>query len=722
MKHPKTTKFYAALALISCLVCTADAKREKRDPAVVIAEIKRLQTAFSHDSTTLDLTSVCESVETARNELAKTDKLTPEQEKLLNPVRVAKRMNKILSRVAPVAEKQKQINAATTRAPAGQNDMQSPVDTLDELPDTTQNSQTKRNCPLGGVARLSSYAICELRESFLEGQESRLAMQEEYLAPTLSVVEENNSIVEDISERLPCKTCDACITQADVAGGTYTISSPGVYCVAENLTGTGGTPVINITSGYVTLDLCGHTITGGATSAGTYGVHINHGSDNGHVHVKNGGVTHAEAGVYVATGITDWTIEDIHAAATTTLPLTYGIWVFNANNGTIKSCRAYSCSTDGILIGNAGTNANILLLNCEARDTQGTGSNEGGFAIYADTDSSVIFKNCVSANGQQHGFVINGCGNVLFKDCISTNNALNGFILTNDVTRCILKGCISIGDVLGFSATVGDTGSITFKDCCFATQFSSLYINSKTDNICIADSIAIAGTNYGFYVRNTTDGVRTIIRNCAALGSENANGFNVTNGSALIERCASRGFDLGFYVNGEIDSIIRDCSALSFAVAGFRYGNQTTHPTTAGIIKNCLAVVDRDTVSGSNYGFRADTTAPLLIESCAALSNNVAGSYGFDIDPLSPLVTLRGNTACSLDTGFNDQSGTAAFFNNLARGNTTNYTGINTTMPPLPGAGSYFVANADGTSVGTPPNPLAMADTTGYWANIADPS
>jgi len=621
-----------------------------------------------------------------------------------------------------------------------------------------KNNNPKKNCPSGGTAYSGSYVICEVRESFHDVHASLESLQDSADNINTSVNEVNcsgldiiQSIAEDISDRIPC-TCDITIRQSDLVAGSYSINNPGTYCICENLQGPGGTTVVNITTGNVTLDLCGHTIDGGGGNAC---IGINPTSGSSHVYVKDGNVINASSGVEIASGtdVDAWTIENIRAVGTTTLPTTTGIYVNDSSNGLIKQISTDGCGI-GIKIGNEGTASNILVDDCVVRNSKTTDVQvAGGFLVNADNTSNITFNNCTALTGASNGFIVLNCAEAIFKDCISIANTEIGYLILNPSTntKIVLKKCISLDDKLKCFDAHSDSymEHVTIKKCNFVqaedniTGFTVELENVQ--NTFISDTIAIIATEnsrcFNFNSDSNIVGDLSVsLRNCAAFGTHDEYstvGFYLgsTTGSSeshiLIEQCLAQNLGFGFQLHQPTNSskvhfIMRECSALSVAQHGF----YVAYDNLYGILRNCLAVIDQDApaTSGNSAFFMQNFgLGSVSIESCTAI--------GLD-SPLDAFLIngvqtaqqiLRGNTASGFSgTGFNDSASKNAFFNNLARDNisgttTSNFSGINFT-PTAGTQGAYFVTNADGTTgTITPAFQPALAATTGYWANVADP-
>jgi len=790
----------ACLMFTLCLAHTTWPAKKQTDPAAIEAENKRLCQKLSHDGKELDMTNMCEAIETTREQLAQTDKLTPEQEKLLDRTRILKRTNSILSRVAPLAEKYAHTKSDAVATNVKRNEPQSPSDTIDTLPRTTQKNPRTRALPCaGGDPPLGSYTICEIRESFQDQQqtlasvndkvdylvesccdgggsdfscqeliekldsvydvvvdtnskidelnpcdcdevrasfadvhdavintESRLESCCSYLEPTLS-------IVEDISERLPCKTCDACITQADVAGGTYTISSPGVYCVAENLTATGahaGVPIIEITSGKTTLDLCGHTIDGGGTGGANVCVRVNHGT-TGPVTVKNGHVTNAYsadttngAGLQVLGVTHDWRIKEIYATTNTN----YGIHVYNPSLGVNGPGAIHHCITDSNGIAGVylvGLNPvdqevqNVDIADSLARfnGTESTEFNHAGFVSEYAT-RNISFRRCTAQSNIRSGFANSSTDSVI-KDCLTTQNTYYG-VQHNNSSKLIIKNLISQKD--NVSAVDAPTGPIALADS-LANADSGTAFTVGSDalvNNCIALSGGFITTNFsairncitmsalqGFIVgdyccvsncvahRNSTIGFGstgkhvTLEGNTATIRTNTGAGFSFTandsnGGSAILRNCTAQLYDdspgssIGFDIatTNSTGSPAVDCTLIDCVADGFEKGFSLTGDRSSQTLRNCTA-------TSCLTGFENTVDCPTLFDNCTVTANsNLATLDGFNIstsgDSYQKLVENCSAVGIASGDiyGFYTNAISCTFRNNTAVGWTYGFTGV----------------------------------------------
>jgi len=220
--------------------------------------------------------------------------------------------------------------------------------------------------------------------------------------------------------------CDAIpIMQADLP---LTISTPGIYCVAQELT-SGTDYAITIAIDNVNLDLNGHTITDG-------GVLINEGLTD--ITVKNGIINDAPKSGVRASQATRLTLDN--------LSINNGLGVYNAMSSSLSDAPirlAYGSTNTNInqnvvirgcvLTGNAGCAVdlenpqNVLISGCQAR------ANGDGFYL-VDTDPSfatnhhnVVIQDCISNDSSFTGFFLDKINDAAITNCNANNVAFFSF-------------------------------------------------------------------------------------------------------------------------------------------------------------------------------------------------------------------------------------------------------------------------------------------------------
>jgi hypothetical protein len=262
---------------------------------------------------------------------------------------------------------------------------------------------------------------------------------------------------------IPNATCEA--TPIFNTGATQTLTLPGRYCLAENITAAGGTNVLVINGNSIFVDLNGYTLTvpTGVTPISGQGIFINDGFTD--IHIYNGfidGANAGEQGIYVGAA-NDVSIRDVVCANTVlsgislnnsirtlinnvTIHNTGGVFALSClsdrqtriidsivtnsvQNGIgfttsvdayVSGCSANANASSGIVA--EGGTLGIEIINCVAQH-----NTQRGFIM---TDV-VVIENCVAQYNTGNGFEINSAGNSIVTDCIAANNTGFGFASAN---------------------------------------------------------------------------------------------------------------------------------------------------------------------------------------------------------------------------------------------------------------------------------------------------
>ncbi len=276
------------------------------------------------------------------------------------------------------------------------------------------------------------------------------------------------SKIENIEFEDPC--CDFLITQADM-DPSFTISTPGKYCVAENLSFVGGqNAAIIIASDNVTLDLCGHTISGMSGLSGIFAQGVSK------ITVKNGIINNILEGIMFldvtlfriedicidtsggdtgqgvalagAQGIRNGVVSNVFVRGDTR----FGFFVRSGNDIMFSNCMSVNSLTGFDVV----NSSRILFCSCIANN------NDTGFSM---SSSEIIYKCCLANNNNNIGFNIEGNRNIL-RNCFAMENEEDGFTIrmsNNEVT-----GCAAINNT---GTGIRETGSNTH-----------LYNNRSNDN------------------------------------------------------------------------------------------------------------------------------------------------------------------------------------------------------------------------------------------------
>jgi hypothetical protein len=281
--------------------------------------------------------------------------------------------------------------------------------------------------------------------------------------------------------------CDFMITQDDIgAGGVYTITQPGKYCLAELVTYTTSN-AITINSPNVVLELNNHpmirTTVNGAPS--TTGAIVCNGA---FCIIQNGDIT-SDTIILNSTGIT----------------------VRNCNlNGDVFN-------PTGIIVSAAASSCNIM--SSEISNTiTGTGITVNGNATVVD-GCTVI--------GASEGIAVNGTRTVI-QNCVMQNNTHNGLFSTPTVLNLAVENCIAEFNAQSGFRIDGSNGggavNVTVNNCKARFNGGSLIVPSY-------------GIVVGFInnLQANFDGVLTYhVVNDYGIRVTNNNGKGNTNGDMVM--------------------------------------------------------------------------------------------------------------------------------------------------------------------------------------------
>jgi hypothetical protein len=453
--------------------------------------------------------------------------------------------------------------------------------------------------------------------------------------------------------------------QSDIgAGGTYTISSPGVYCMYNDANWSTGA-AITVNSSDVTIDMQNHTLNGG--NAGATGIIINGGMSN--VTIKNGNITNPTSAC-IAKGGPDTLLQNIiiqnmsfsQLGGPTSVPavsMQGGATDDQFYNVLIENCRAYNC----YIILNPGLSAVVrgCLFSCNAINSAPNGNANITISGLSSLGESAVIEDCIIGNDNATSYPANTAS----------------FLIENMYSG-IISNCVSYGSgTAGFTLTAVINGVVSD---CVAQQSASygFYFNSVTNtqvnlsvNNCIAQQCL-----YGFWVRNTGVG----------------EGYK----SAVLNNCvAQQNTDFGFYAAnsgaGTVPFRCINCDANGNST-GFAVGFGGGGPTGYGALIGCNS-------AGNAVGYSfASEVASMNIEHCYAVNNSGNGytisanhcyfeSYAIG----NVLDGFRDNTASGSSTNY--------YFGCRSLNNGTNYSSPVSAFPLLTGYSTGGFNNAYGLNI-----------------------
>ncbi len=397
--------------------------------------------------------------------------------------------------------------------------------------------------------------------------------------------------------------------QSDIgAGGLYTISSPGVYCMSNDANWSAGT-AISVRSSNVTVDMQNHTLNGGAS--GVSGITIDGGLSN--VTIKNGNIVNPTS-VCIGIGnnpnliLRNIIIQNMNFSAAAASVLGIFILATPIENILIENCTGYNCPiileqpstaiVRGCVLGcdSVGANANITIAGIgtpfasvaiEDCILQSAPSLAGTALFSIINIASVVLRNCISSNSSQGGFSVNNVANAIVSNCVvqQTASPSDGFLFQSgatvaniSITNCLAQECFNGYLITSLPGDVGYHG-LELTNCV-----------AQNNNSC------------GFKINNGGTGlIPFIFRNCTANGNA-ADGFEIGGGDlgaigygAFIECDSSENSSNGYLFSAQSTQLmVEHCTAVSNAGFGFFDANGA-FPTTNYYI-GC-----RSFVNGTNY-------------------------------------------------------------------------------------------------------------------------
>jgi len=363
-----------------------------------------------------------------------------------------------------------------------------------------------------------------------------------------------------------CCPCDFFITQADIDDGGYTITAPGVYCLAESVELNEGDLVaitIQNTSDVI-LDLKGHTIDCSDTvDVNVAGIEV---ENSLNCIIRNGAIKNALGdAIRLTTSVSHSLIHSIDCSN-----VGCGISVGDANPYTIlKSCRVTDMDSSGFFVGGDYT----ILIDCVAED----GEEEAvGFFVNSDSVGACL-KDC-KARDLDKGFVVDagaecvqlshcaaiGCFIIGFEcdglqvecvACVAQVNAGAGFSIAG--SGCILRNCASqANEGAGFSIA---GPSCALRDCSVTSGGGTGFLISGAHSMlrgCTASELS----SDGFGVSSDYNS----LRDCVSSGNadeDDINGFTIAGDKNVIQGCHALDNDQhGFEVSGDDNKIISNCA------------------------------------------------------------------------------------------------------------------------------------------------------------------
>ncbi len=332
-----------------------------------------------------------------------------------------------------------------------------------------------------------------------------------------------------ILESLGCGCVTTPITQEllDANGGTLTLTSPGNYVLAENITSTGAF-ILTIASNNVTLDLCNRSITGNGSTT-SVGIFVNPNLTN--INILNGAIYNMITdGVRIISGVNKFLVSNIR----TFLCQRSGINVTGTagsivSTGIIENCQAELCATRstglaGLFLSNVN---NIVVSGGQYNNNGAAGVTTQGAGIFLSTATSCIVSNASMSNNvgiNAAGLVLSGTGNV--------------------IESCYANDSLATATAVGFKSGPG---------------------NGNYFNNCVA-SRNTGASGYGFWLSGGE--LESVIYNCSAESNSGSTPFSTPRGI----------FGAGIFVEGFSGAVlnqVQNCTVVANNQSGI-FDNQLT--------------------------------------------------------------------------------------------------------------------------------------------------
>ena len=513
--------------------------------------------------------------------------------------------------------------------------------------------------------------------------------------PVLTRIGNTMDVVDSkVCDILDSDPCVFLIRPADIATGTYIISTPGYYCLTGDAT-VAGSPAIQINSENVTIDLNGQNIMGDGTND-----LINLTSMSEETIIKNGTLSCADDAIngnakrlickdvnFIGGGAAGNTRINLNDSAQGLECIdcrfvnTGGVIVPSAPMSRIvrsvadddnlhffKNCIFTGAESTQIsmvvptfIMHNCVMDFNSSVLGilvsadrCDMRDCyiNGGALNLGGGTVYCFNcviENVVSIANSITSDGV---FDIGSTDNIRLENCIVRQiTGLNGFDIDRDA-HSILKNCVAEsitagnGNGAGFLITSINISNFThvFEECraiqCDLSGFSlgydgSALLPAQSDHVSFIDCYAAENGLDGFEVSDGGGTFPSVIEEFGPLFDRCTAEFNNRNGFGLN--------NLTELNTSMKDIVLRDCIAKSNLGDGFAFANNVgSRPMNTSLLKNCISEGN----GGNGFRFGVDTS-DFNIFDCCSLNNTGTGFASDGTDNI-----FMANTSCVNGTDY----------------------------------------------------------------------
>lgn len=433
------------------------------------------------------------------------------------------------------------------------------------------------------------------------------------------------SKIDAVSSTLATYNCSPIsITQSQVSGGTYTISTPGIYRLLEDLSLAGAGTVITIDSDDVELNLCGFKISG----ASARGINIL--SSHKNITIHNGVLSNLSNSSAILTGnderditMRDLIIHDIannaiNCVGTSLNPndriVIERVTVRDSGNSaqiaTITAIKLTECRNsiiDDCMVHNCGNSTDTAIIinidNCDCCFIKDTIVNVNqanttlkGIQVGSSTCTKLEDIYIMGNNGRVAGISVSASSDTVIKNAFITGNTgpsgqqIRGIEFLSACSYSILERVEVMGntsvsaDMDGIYADNTSLGRDVIRDCIVmnnaATTSGTVYgyhflqtTNYTYFKNCIAsNNIRTSGTSYGFFIVLSTG---TVIDSCKSWNHDSntsSAGFYFTQSAApvdtfLINAISTNNYYGYFWTVANMDMCVLRCLAT----------NNTTH-------------------------------------------------------------------------------------------------------------------------------------------------
>ncbi len=514
--------------------------------------------------------------------------------------------------------------------------------------------------------------------------------------------------------------CDILIGKSDIgSGGTFIITSSGIYCLKENVSFTTDA-AITVSSSDVTIDMRGHALYGAGAS--TTGIVLNDGIQN--VIIKNGTIANMRGAVTGGTGIRSRPGQSSTLQNIMIQDMNFNNNDFVAINMGFALLPAATYPVDGILIQNCKANnggiAGIVIFGLSGivRGCEVAGNNpisSGGIGCAGPHPTvlanSFLIEDCIVSGTLSQGVGISNTYNAVIRNCILQGPAGGLAINSSFCSNLVISDCFAQADQLGIQL-FGQVapGTALFIERCVCQASAGIDIQN-----------ALFGNDLPVFF-SSTKVVDCVVEAASQSGSQGRAAFRITQGGVtpisniIFKRCCAIGdFTAGFLLTctgaGSLSNIVfEDCVAQhspSGVGDGFALVNLNSGSVISNVVfSNCVAQGCRPgsinlggtfatTYQGDGFGIGSATQnigaiKNVVFANCVSEAN---AHDGFSLVSTSSSQVMSSRASLNNRFGFFNGPGTKinAFLSNVGTSNVADYAGL--TEPVFARAGLGGVTN-----------------------------